>query len=97
MYPRRAPVITETEAELLDEARATWVEVMRDPSEPALNRMVAAEKLRNDIAGTPVQRVVTPASDPTWFVIEGQAEVVSSKEWEQQAKLALAKPEGSAD
>ena len=59
MYPRLAPIFTEADNALLDEAQATWIMVMRDPAEPALNRMAAAEKLRNHISGTPVQRVVT--------------------------------------
>lgn len=65
------------------------------PAEPVVVR--AIEVFANRVKGSPVQMVVTPNDAPAWFVIEGQAEAVSDQAWEQQAKLAIAKPAGSAD
>ena len=94
--PRIAPPITETETELLDEARATWVAVMRDPRSMPMIRMSAAEKLRDDIAGSPVKRVVTPETGASWFV-QGEKESESVEAWEAEANLSTARPAGNAD
>lgn len=87
--------LTDEEKALAEEARATYVHFMRDVTNPVY-ALAAAEKLLDRIEGKAIARTVTPDSAPEWF-IEGAPEAEDMDAWQDQARLALAKPAGTAD
>lgn len=59
-------------------------------------RVMAADKMLDRIEGKPTQKIVTPESGPEWF-IAGVPEAEDMDAWQDQARLATAKPAGHAD
>ena len=58
--------------------------------------VVAQREFLNRVKGLPIQQQPAPTEEETWY-IEVPAEARSVAEWTQMARLAHAKPEGSAD
>ena len=100
--PAFQPGVSGNPMGLLGERKARMQAKAYDVLEAAMddpdNRVavMAADKALDRIEGKPTQKVVTPDSGPEWF-IAGVVEAEDMDAWQDQARLATAKPAGHAD
>ena len=100
--PQFAPGVSGSPGGVLGERKARMQAKAYDVLEAAMddpdNRVavMAADKALDRIEGKPTQKVVTPDSGPEWF-IAGVVEAEDMDAWQDQARLATAKPAGHAD
>lgn len=100
--PQFQPGMSGNPSGLLGERKARMQAKAYDVLEAAMddpdNRVavMAADKALDRIEGKPTQKVVTPDTGPEWF-IAGVVEAEDMDAWQDQARLATAKPVGHAD
>ena len=92
--PGPAGTIGERKARMQLKAYEVLETAMEDPDMRVA--VTAADKALDRIEGRPMQKIVTPETGPDWF-IAGVVEAEDMDEWQNQARLATARPAGNAD